>query len=151
MVRSKQTPTKINPSSARNALGVAKVLGPTVLPVLAPIAAQAAGRARESYDRLRARKLGVPLDKLGEFSGRGGALHARIAGSLTAVTENAAREGHSTQDEEFAATARVTLGKLAAAVRAAEHMPAGRRRAAHRAVVAELDRLDAALLGRLGV
>ena len=41
--------------------------------------------------------------------------------------------------------------QLAAAVRAAERMPSARRKAAHKAVAAELDRIERELLRRLGV
>src|SRR3981189_3785438 len=71
---------KLAPTNARNAVGVAKVIAPVVIPVVAPFAVQAAGRLREAYDRHQARKLGVDVERLGEFTGRGAALHARISG-----------------------------------------------------------------------
>ena len=71
---------RFTPKKAKNAVAVAKVLGPAVIPVVAPFAVRAAGAARELYDRYQARKLGVAVDQLGSYTGRGAALHARIAG-----------------------------------------------------------------------
>ena len=53
--------------------------------------------------------------------------------------------------ERFVAATEPRLVDLAAAVRAAELMPTERRRAAHRAVAAELDRIEPELLRLLGV
>src|SRR3954466_9336516 len=71
---------RFTPKRAKNAVAVAKVLGPAVLPVVAPLAVRAAGAAPGAYDRYQARQLGVPVARLGEYTGRGAALHARIAG-----------------------------------------------------------------------
>ncbi|MGQ0574343.1 MAG: DUF6474 family protein [Pseudonocardia sp.] len=51
----------------------------------------------------------------------------------------------------FAAAVRPRLADLAMAVRAAEQLPAPRRRAAFRAIGGELDRVEAELLGHLGI
>jgi len=133
---------------AKNALGVAKVLVPAVVPTVAPYVVKATAAARDRVDRYRARRLGVPVDDLARFGGRGGSLHARIVGADRALTELGER---SADQREFAETGRATLGNLAAAVRAAERMPAQRRKAAHRAAAAELDRVESELLRRLGV
>jgi hypothetical protein len=139
----------ITPGKAKNAVKVAKVLAPAVLPVVAPYAAQAAAFARDRYDRMRARRLGIAVDELGEYSGKGAGLQARINGVRGSLVELMKRDGE--RDEEFAKRAGSTADNLATAVRAAERMPAPRRKAAHRAVSAELDRLEAELLTRLGV
>ncbi|AHH93429.1 DUF6474 family protein [Kutzneria viridogrisea] len=137
---------RFTPARAKNLLGIAKVVGPTVVPVVAPYALKAAGAVRNSYDRMRARRLGVEVDQLASYSGRGGALHARIAGVAGALPDLRAA-GHA----GFAEAAEHTLTQLAAAVRAAETMPTSRRKAAHRAVSAELDRVEEELLRLLGV
>ncbi|HKN51196.1 MAG TPA: DUF6474 family protein, partial [Amycolatopsis sp.] len=54
-------------------------------------------------------------------------------------------------DVEFAKNSLATLEQLSASVRAAERMPSVRRKAAHRAVAGELERLEGQLLHRLGV
>lgn len=136
---------------AKNLVGVAKVVGPVVLPVVTPYVLRAASAASAAVDRYRARKLGVDVADLAAFSGRGGALHARLAGADDSLAELAARPDVAEGDRQWAGHARDTLSKLAAAVRAAERMPASRRRAAHRAVSAELDPIEAELLHRLGV
>lgn len=146
----KENRPRITPGKAKNAVGVAKVLGPAVLPVLAPYAMRALAGVRSGYDRLRARRLGVDVGQLDKFSGHGGALHARIAGDLDAVRELADNRTNES-DVRFAGQAQSTLDKLTAAVRAAERMPTARRKAAHRAVSAELDTLERELLDRLGV
>lgn len=142
---------RITPGKAKNAVKVAKVLAPSVLPVVAPYANQAVAYAREGYDRLRARRLGIAVNQLGEYTGKGAAMHARINGVRSAVGE-LAESGQRTEDDlRFAKQSTATLDKLATAVRAAERMPSSRRRAAHRAVAEELDIVEAGLLSRLGV
>ncbi len=127
-------------------VGVAKVLGPVVVPVVAPYLLKAASAARDGLDRYRARRLGIDVGDLAEYTGRGGALHARIVGADQSLAELEA----SDTDRDFAVRSRSSLAKLAAAVRAAERMPVARRKAAHRAVAAELDPIEQELLRRLG-
>ncbi|GGS18686.1 MULTISPECIES: DUF6474 family protein [Actinokineospora] len=132
---------RITPSRARNAIAVAKVIAPALIPVVTPYLIKATGTARERWDRHRARRLGVAVGDLAQYSGHGGALHARISGVATALAEQ------QSPDRET----ETRLRQLAAAVRAAERMPASRRRAAHRAVDSELDAIEERLLQRLGV
>ncbi|MBA0124111.1 hypothetical protein H0B56_00975 [Haloechinothrix sp. YIM 98757] len=142
---------RITPAKARNAIGVIKVIAPAVIPVLAPLAVRAASALREAYDRFRARRLGVSIDSIGEFSGRGARLHARISGiarELTGLRESAAGDPDRVT---FAEESEATLRQLTAAVRAAERMPAARRKAAHAAVAHELDAMENDLLHHLGV
>jgi hypothetical protein len=119
--------------------------------VVAPHVLRALGEVRDRYDRGRARRIGVPIEELARFSGRGGALHARIAGAADAITELRERPEATADDKAFANRGETTLRQLAAAVRAAERMPAPRRKAAHRAAATELDQLEERLLHRLGV
>ncbi len=142
---------RFTPKRAKNALAVAKVLGPAVIPVLAPFAVRAAGATREAYDRYQARKLGVSIDRLGEYTGRGAALHARIAGLAEGCRDLQKSEKASKADAEFVKDSLGTLEQLSATVRAAERMPAVRRKSAHRAVAGELERLEGQLLHRLGI
>jgi Family of unknown function (DUF6474) len=139
----------MTPGRARRLIGVGRV----VLPLLAPYALAAAGAARAQWDARRAARLGVTPMQLNAYSGRGGALHARIdrlAEALTALDDDT--EAHATAaSRRFAVESRPRLADLAVAVRAAEQMPAQRRRTAHRAVAAELDRIELALLQHLGV
>ena len=141
---------RITPSNAKKVIGIAKVAGP----VLAPFALKAARSARARLDRSRARKLGVPVEELGRYTGRGAALHARIAGDAKALRE--LREQAPDAESELVAeryaeqTAR-RLDQLTSAVRAAERMPAQRRRSTHRAVDDDLGRIESDLLNRFGV
>lgn len=141
----------LTPTGAKSALGVAKVIGPAVVPVVAPYALKAAAAARDGLDRYRAHRLGVDVEHLAEYTGRGGALHARIVGADRSLVELADRQGATEDDRRFAGRSRDTLTKLAAAVRAAERMPVARRKAAHRSVAAELDPIEKELLRRLGL
>jgi hypothetical protein len=141
-------PERITPSNAKRAVAVGKVLAP----VLLPIAMRAAATARGAWDVHRARRLGVSPGELGEYSGRGGALHARISGIAGSVRElKAGNQVDRAAADAFAADTEPRLTDLAAAVRAAEQMPTERRRAAHRAVATELDRIEPELLRLLGV
>ena len=148
-LRRRKTGPRLTPSSAKNLVGVAKVLGPAVLPVVAPYLLKAASVARDGVDRARARRLGVDVARLADFSGRGGALHARIVGAGDSLAELATLD--ETRDREFVTRSTDTLVKLAAAVRAAERMPTARRKAAYRAVARELDPIEQGLLSRLGI
>ncbi|HEX3785205.1 MAG TPA: DUF6474 family protein [Pseudonocardiaceae bacterium] len=141
---------RLTPSSARNMVGVVKILVPAVLPVLSPYLLKAAGTARDQLDRLKARRMGVDVTDLAKFSGRGGTLHARIAGAADGLTELADKHDDAAT-REFTTRARDTLASLAAVVRAAERMPTSRRKAAHQAVSTELDRVESELLRRFGV
>jgi hypothetical protein len=136
---------RLTPARAKNLIGLAKVVGPAVVPVVAPYAVRAASAARDALDRMRARKLGVGVEDLANYSGRGGALHARIAGAAQAAADL------RVSDAAFADSSEARLTQLAAAVRAAERMPGARRKAAHKAIGQELDRLEEDLLRRLGV
>jgi hypothetical protein len=142
---------RITPKKAKNALAVAKIVGPAVIPVVAPIALRAAGEVRDRLDRVKARRMGVDVTDLHRFSGRGGALHARIAGAAEAIAELRDRRDATQEDRTFADRSETTLRQLTAAVRAAERMPSARRRAAHKAASTELDELEQRLLSRLGL
>lgn len=145
---------RITPGNAKRVVGIFKV----VAPFLAPYAAKAAFTARDGYDRMRARRLGVPVEDLGRFSGRGAALHARIAGDADALqrlrsgTDGQGADGSTNSQgnvEQFTDNAEKRLGQLTNAVRAAERMPGSRRRAAHRAVAGELGRIEDDLMRQL--
>ncbi|MFB9568539.1 DUF6474 family protein [Saccharopolyspora hordei] len=141
---------RITPGNAKRVVGVTKVLGP----VLLPFVVRAVSAARESYDRVRARRLGIPVDDLGTFTGHGAALHARIAGdadALDALRSQAGDEESRLAAEQYAERTGARLQQLTTAVRTAERMPAQRRRSAHRAVDEELGRIEDDLLTRFGV
>lgn len=144
MARNRSKP-RLTPARAKNLVGVAKVIAPVVVPVVAPYALRAASMARDAVDRMRARRMGVAIEDLANYSGHGGALHARIAGVAQAAADLRAT------DPGYADTSEARLTQLAAAVRAAERMPSARRKSAHKAVGQELDRLEEDLLRRLGV
>ncbi|MBW4719523.1 DUF6474 family protein [Saccharothrix obliqua] len=133
------------PGRAKNLVGVAKVVAPALIPVVAPLVARAAAEVGDRYDRYRARRLGVPVGDLANYTGRGARLHARIAGFTSPLGELRA------DDAAYVERTEARLAQLTAAVRASERMPAPRRKAAHRAIGADLDALEAELLRRLGV
>lgn len=133
------------PGRAKNLVGVAKVLAPALIPVVAPVAARAAALLSDRYDHFRASRLGVPVDQLTRYSGKGARLHARVVGFGEALDQLRGT------DPSYVEGTEKRLAQLLAAVRASERMPAPRRRAAHRAVSADLDAMEADLLKRLGV
>jgi hypothetical protein len=139
----------VTPGNAKKAISIGKIL----VPVLAPVAMQVAGMARGAWDERRARRLGVPASELGTYTGKGGALHARIARISMSISELSANPGPGRADEvaRFVAANGTRLADLSAAVRAAEMMPTERRRAAHKAVAGELDQIEPRLLALLGV
>lgn len=138
-----------NAKKVQRYLGVAKILAP----LLAPYAMAAAGSLRHRLDDHRSRRLGVSPDELGGYSGPGGRLHARLSRIARTLTE-LREDGTVDRDQaakRFADETEPRLHDLAAAVRAAENMPAARRKAAYRTVSADLDRIEVGLLDHLGV
>jgi hypothetical protein len=137
----------LSPTRIRRLLTVSRLLAPIVVPVAYRIAIAARGL----IDQRRADQLGVPLAQIGQFSGHGGRLSARIGGaeqSLRTVRENKPKDAET---QQFVAAISTRLADLAAAVTAAENMPAARRRGAHAAVSRQLDEIDADLMARLGL
>ena len=121
-------------AQVRKYIGIARVL----IPVLTPIFYRGATVLRGH------------LDERGEFTGHGAKLSARIA----AAEKSLARVTASNSDAEtgkFADAISQRLSDLSTAVQTAELMPAARRKAAHHAISAELDGIEADLLARLGI
>lgn len=133
------------PSRAKRLVGVAKVVAPALIPVLAPVIARGAGILSEQYDRYRARRLGIDVADIGKYSGYGARLHARIVGFAESM------ETLRSSDSDWVSKTEARLTQLLAAVRAAERMPTARRKAAHRAVGTDLEMLEQELLRRLNV
>ncbi|ATL64919.1 DUF6474 family protein [Nocardia terpenica] len=128
-------------------LGAARVL----IPVLAPLAYRAATFIRGQIDTRRAHRLGIGLDQLGDFSGHGARLQARIANTEATLADIEKKAEGDAEAQKFATATRDRLDSLTAAVRTAEQMPAGRRRAVHASISDELSGVEADLLARLGV
>ncbi|MDX8049470.1 DUF6474 family protein [Lentzea sp. BCCO 10_0798] len=133
------------PGRAKNLVGVAKVVAPALIPVLAPVIARGAGVLSEQYDRYRARRLGIDVADIGKYSGYGARLHARIVGFSESL------ETLRATDSDWVSKTEARLTQLLAAVRASERMPTARRKAAHRAVGTDLEVLEQELLRRLNV
>jgi hypothetical protein len=137
----------LSPARIRRTLTVSRLLAPVVVPLVY----RGAMAARGYLDERRADRLGVPLSQLGQFSGHGAQLSARIAGaeqSLRLVADKKPKDGETRQ---FVAAMTDRLGDLSAAVTAAENMPVPKRRNAHSAISQQLDGIDADLMARLGV
>ena len=137
----------LSPTRIRRMLTVSRLLAPIVVPVVY----RAAMAARGLIEQRRADQLGVPLAQIGQFSGHGARLSARIAGaeqSLRAVQEKKPKDAETKQ---FVAAISERLTDLSAAITAAENMPAPRRRAAHAAISKQLNEIDADLMARLGL
>ncbi|KUI28769.1 hypothetical protein AU196_13595 [Mycobacterium sp. IS-1742] len=137
----------LSPGRIRRTLTVARLLAPIAVPVIY----RASVAARGFADERRADRLGVPLSQLGQFSGHGGELSARIAGAEQSVRLVAQKKPKDAETKQFVAAINERLGDLSAAVAAAENMPTARRRAAHAAISEQLDGIDADLMARLGV
>jgi hypothetical protein len=137
----------LSPTRIRRALTVSRLLAPVVVPVVY----RAAIAARGAIDERRADRLGVPLSQLGQFSGVGGQLSARVAGAENSLRQVAEKKPKDAETKQFVAAMTERLNALSAAVTAAENMPGPRRRDAHAAVAGQLDGIDADLMARLGV
>ncbi len=134
-------------ASVKKYLGVARVL----TPVLAPLVYRGATVVREQLENRKAQRLGVEVEQLGEFTGSGAKLNARIANAESSLAEIVSRGSDKDETQKFADATRGRLTDLTTAVQAAEQMPLPRRRAAHQAISTELSGIEADLLARLGV
>ncbi|CAM2955104.1 DUF6474 domain-containing protein [Prescottella defluvii] len=131
----------------RRYLGVARLLAPVVV----PLAYRGATALRGQIDTQRAQRMGIAVDQLGEYTGHGAKLSARIAGAEKSVDEIVTRHPNDTETQQFATAIRSRLVDLGTAVHAAEQMPSARRKQAHHAISSELDGVEADILARLGV
>jgi Family of unknown function (DUF6474) len=136
-----------SPTRIRRALTVTRLLAPVVVPLVY----RAAIAARGFVDERRADRLGVPLSQIGQFSGYGAELSARIASAERSLRAVAEKKPKDTETKQFVAAMTERLSDLSAAVTAAENMPAARRRSAHAAISEQLDGIEADLLARLGL
>ncbi|MGH3958689.1 DUF6474 family protein [Mycobacterium sp.] len=137
----------LSPTRIRRVLTVSRLLAPVVVPLMY----RAAMAARGLIDQRRADQLGVPLAQIGQFSGHGAKLSARIAGAEQSLRTVQGNKPKDAETKQFAAAISERLADLSAAVTAAENMPAARRRAAHAAIATQLDEVDADLMARLGL
>lgn len=137
----------LSPTRIRRFLTITRLLAP----VAVPLAYRASISARGLLDQRRADRLGIPLQQLGQFSGHGAALSARIAGAEQSLRQLTERHSKDAETRQFVSAVTERLTDLAAAVTAAENMPTARRRAAHSAIGEQLDGIDADLMARLGV
>ena len=137
----------LSPTRIRRVLTVSRLLAP----ILTPVVYRAAMATRALIDRRRADQLGIPLAQIGQFSGSGARLSARIAGSEQSLRMVQEKKPNDAETRQFASAISERLGDLSAAVTAAEHMPAAQRRAAHSAISSQLDGIEADLMARLGL
>jgi hypothetical protein len=137
----------LSPIRIRRVLTVSRLLAPIVV----PLAYRVAIAARGLIDQRRADQLGVPLAQIGQFSGHGGRLSARVAGAEQSLHTVQDKKPKDAETKQFVAAISERLTDLSAAVTAAENMPAARRRAAHAAISRQLDEIDADLMARLGL
>lgn len=137
----------LSPTRIRRAITVTRLLAPIAVPVLY----RGAITARGYVDQRRADRLGVPLSQLGQFSGHGAHLSARIAGAERSLRQVAEKKPKDAETKQFVAAMTERLGDLSAGVTAAENMPAARRRSAHATIERQLDGIEADLMARLGL
>lgn len=140
----------LSPARIRRTLMVSRMLAPIVVPLVY----RAAMAVRGLIDQQRAERLGVPLARIGEFTGGGkneAQLSARIAGAEKTLRLVADRKPKDSETKQFVAAITDRLSDLATAVTAIETMPVDRRRAASASIGAQLDGIDADLMARLGL
>ncbi len=137
----------LSPTRIRRMLTVSRLLAP----ILTPLLYRAAMAARALIDQRRADQLGIPLAQIGQFSGHGARLSARIAGSEQSLRMVQEKKPKDPETQQFVSAITERLADLSAAITAAENMPAARRRAAHSAISSQLDGIEADLMARLGL
>jgi hypothetical protein len=134
--------TLSDPKTLRRLLLAAKVIGP----VVAAGAMKTSTEVRGVLDDRRARQLGVPIEDVAAYKGPTGTVQARISGLTKAIDELRARRGTDQTVARFAGSTTARLAELSAASTATLSMPTSTRRAALRAISADLDQLDAELM-----
>jgi hypothetical protein len=134
-------------SRIRRTLTVSRLLAPVVVPIVY----RAAIGARGIIDQRKADRLGVPLSQLGQFSGVGGGLSARISRAEQSLRQVAEAKPKDAETKQFVAAINDRLKDLAAAVNTAEGMAPAPRKAAHARISEQLDGVDADVMARLGV
>jgi hypothetical protein len=137
----------LSPTRIRRVLTVSRLLAP----ILTPVIYRLAMTARAILDQRRADQLGIPLAQIGQFSGHGAQLSARIAGAEKSVRMVQDKKPKDAETKQFVSAIAERLSDLSAAVTAAENMPAARRRAAHAAISSQLDGIEADVMARLGL
>jgi hypothetical protein len=136
-----------SPTRIRRVLTVSRLLAPILTPVIYRLAVS----ARALIDQRRADRLGIPLAQIGQFSGQGAELSARIAGAEKSLRMVQDKKPKDTETKQFVGAITERLTDLSAAVTAAENRPAARRRAAHTAISSQLEGIEADLMARLGL
>jgi hypothetical protein len=137
----------LSPTRIRRLLTVTRLIAP----VLVPLVYRASIAARGLVDQRKADRLGIPLSQIGQFSGHGAQLSARIAGAEQSLRQVADKRPKDAETKQFVAAMTERLRDLSAAVTGAENMPAAQRRSAHATVGRQLDEIDADLMARLGL
>jgi Family of unknown function (DUF6474) len=137
----------LSPTRIRRLLTVSRLLAP----ILTPLVYRAAIAGRALIDQRRADQLGIPLAQIGQFSGNGAQLSARIAGAEKSLRMVQDKKPKDAESKQFVSAINERLADLSVAVTAAENMPAARRRAAHSAISSQLDGIEADLMARLGL
>ncbi|SPM33899.1 hypothetical protein A4G31_12640 [Mycobacterium rhizamassiliense] len=137
----------LSPTRIRRVLTVLRLL----TPILTPLIYRGATAVRALIDQRRADQLGIPLAQIGQFSGHGAELSARIAGAEKSLRQVQDRKPKDAETRQFVAAIVERLSDLSAAITAAENMPTPRRRAAHSAIASQLDGIEADLMARLGL
>lgn len=136
-----------SPTRIRRVLTVSRLLAPILTPVIYRLAVS----ARALIDQRRADRLGIPLAQIGQFSGPGAQLSARIAGAERSLRSVQDKKPKDAETKAFVVAITERLTDLSAAVTAAENLPAARRRAAHAAITSQLEGIEADLMARLGL
>ncbi|WP_415822751.1 DUF6474 family protein, partial [Mycobacterium senriense] len=113
-----------SPTRIRRVLTVSRLLAP----ILTPLIYRAAVAARALIDQRRADQLGIPLAQIGQFSGHGAQLSARIAGAEKSLRMVQDKKPKDAETKQFVSAIAERLTDLSAAITAAENMPAARRR-----------------------
>ena len=100
----------LSPMKIRRTLTVSRLLAP----VLVPLAYRGAIAVRGMLDQRRADQLGVPLAQIGQFSGHGAVLSARINGAEQATRRVAEKNPKDVETKQFVAAINDRLRRAAA-------------------------------------
>jgi hypothetical protein len=104
-----------SPTRIRRVLTVSRLLAPILTPVIYRLAVA----ARALIDQRRADRLGIPLAQIGQFSGQGAELSARIAGAEKSLRMVQDKKPKDAETKQFVGAITERLTDLSAALTAA--------------------------------
>lgn len=141
------TPKKrplLSTKTVKRYLGISELLAPVLIPVLF----KGIASTREFLQDTRAKKLGVPPEKIGSYFGMETKQKARLY-NLENSLDKLANQGYT--DKDFIQNTRNEINKVSLSLQAVSKMSAENRKPALTAIAEKIDGLEAKTVRALGL